>query len=219
MNILLNNIEARVLGSLIEKEITTPDYYPLSLNALVNACNQKSNREPVMSLDETAVSAALANLTDQNLAAGTSGRDSRVLKYEHRLQEAFNCDRLETAILCVLLLRGPQTPGELRSRTERMHRFDDLEQVQSTLQRLMKREPPIVAVLPRQPGTKEVRYAHLLSGELQIAVSAPEHGAVTSLRSSNDTERIARLEDAVARLEKELAETREHLAALQKQFE
>jgi len=219
MNILLNNIEARVLGSLIEKEITTPDYYPLSLNALVNACNQKSNREPVMSLDETAVSAALANLTDQNLAAGTSGRDSRVLKYEHRLQEAFNFDRLETAILCVLLLRGPQTPGELRSRTERMHRFDDLEQVQSTLQRLMKREPPIVAVLPRQPGTKEVRYAHLLSGELQIAVSAPEHGAVTSLRSSNDTERIARLEEAVARLEKELAETREHLAALQKQFE
>jgi hypothetical protein len=219
MNILLNNIEARVLGSLIEKEITTPDYYPLSLNALVNACNQKSNREPVMSLDETAVSAALANLTDQNLAAGTSGRDSRVLKYEHRLQEAFNFDRLETAILCVLLLRGPQTPGELRSRTERMHRFDDLEQVQSTLQRLMKREPPIVAVLPRQPGTKEVRYAHLLSGELQIAVSAPEHGAVTSLSSSNDTERIARLEDAVARLEKELAETREHLAALQKQFE
>lgn len=219
MNILLNNIEARVLGSLIEKEITTPDYYPLSLNALVNACNQKSNREPVMSLDETAVSAALANLTDQNLAAGTSGRDSRVLKYEHRLQEAFNFDRLETAILCVLLLRGPQTPGELRSRTERMHRFDDLEQVQSTLQRLMKREPPIVAVLPRQPGTKEVRYAHLLSGELQIAVSAPEHGAVTSLRSSNDTERIARLEDAVARLERELAETKEHLAALQKQFE
>lgn len=219
MNVLLNNIEARVLGSLIEKEITTPDYYPLSLNALVNACNQKSNREPVMSLDETAVSAALANLTDQNLAAGTSGRDSRVLKYEHRLQEAFNFDRLETAILCVLLLRGPQTPGELRSRTERMHRFDDLEQVQSTLQRLMKREPPIVAVLPRQPGTKEVRYAHLLSGELQIAVSAPEHGAVTSLRSSNDTERIARLEDAVARLERELAETKEHLAALQKQFE
>src|SRR6185437_3385600 len=219
MNILLNNIEARVLGSLIEKEITTPDYYPLSLNALVNACNQKSNREPVMSLDETAVSAALANLTDQNLAAGTGGRDSRVLKYEHRLQEAFNFDRLETAILCVLLLRGPQTPGELRSRTERMHKFDDLEQVQSTLQRLMKREPPIVAMLPRQPGTKETRYAHLLSGELQTPVFASEHAAPSPLRSSNDTERIARLEEAVARLEKELAETREHLAALQKQFE
>ncbi len=219
MNILLNNIEARVLGSLIEKEITTPDYYPLSLNALVNACNQKSNRDPVMNLDENAVSGALAELIEKNLAAGTSGRDSRVLKYEHRLQEAFNFDRLETAILCVLLLRGPQTPGELRSRTERMHKFDDLEQVQSTLQRLMKREPPIVAILPRQPGTKEARYSHLLSGELQIPVSAPEYEAASPLRSSSDAERIARLEDAVARLEKELAETKEHLAALQKQFE
>ena len=220
MNILLNNIEARVLGALIEKEITTPDYYPLSLNALVNACNQKSNREPVMNLEENSVSRALAQLTEKNLAAGTSARDSRVLKYEHRLQEAFNFDRLETAILCVLLLRGPQTPGELRSRTERMHKFDDLEQVQSTLQRLIKREPPIVAMLPRQPGTKEARYAHLLSGELQApAISVPEHATPNPLRSSSDAERIARLEDAVARLEKELAETKEQLAALQKQFE
>jgi len=220
MDVLLNDVEARVLGSLIEKEITTPDYYPLSLNALVNACNQKSNREPVMNLDETAVSGALAELTEKNLAAGTSGRDSRVLKYEHRLQEAFNFDRLETAMLCVLLLRGPQTPGELRSRTERMHKFDDLEQVQSTLQRLMKREPPIVAMLPRQPGTKEARYAHLLSGELQApAVFAPEHAAPSPLRGSSDAERIARLEDAVARLEKELAETKAQLAGLQKQFE
>jgi len=220
MDVLLNDVEARVLGSLIEKEITTPDYYPLSLNALVNACNQKSNREPVMNLDETAVSGALAELTEKNLAAGTSGRDSRVLKYEHRLQEAFNFDRLETAMLCVLLLRGPQTPGELRSRTERMHKFDDLEQVQSTLQRLMKREPPIVAMLPRQPGTKEARYAHLLSGELQApAVFAPEHAAPSPLRGSSDAERIARLEDAVARLEKELAETKKQLVAPQKQFE
>lgn len=219
MNILLNNVEARVLGSLIEKEITTPDYYPLSLNALVNACNQKSNREPVMNLDETAVGGALDELTEKNLAAGTSGRDSRVLKYEHRLQEAFNFDRLETAILCVLLLRGPQTPGELRSRTERMHRFEDLEQVQSTLQRLMKREPPIVAMLPRQPGTKEARFTHLLSGELQAPVFGPEHATASPLRSSSEAERIARLEDAVARLEEELAETKEHLAALQKQFE
>lgn len=219
MNILLNNIQARVLGSLIEKEISTPDYYPLSLNALVNACNQKSNREPVMNLDETAVGGALAELSEKNLAVGASGRDSRVLKYEHRLQEAFNFDRLETAVLCVLLLRGPQTPGELRSRTERMHRFEDLEQVQSTLQRLMKREPPIAAVLPRQPGTKEARYGHLLSGDLQTPVSAPEHAAASPLRSSGDVERLARLEDAVAHLEKELAETKEHLAALEKQCE
>lgn len=219
MDILLNDVEARVLGSLIEKEITTPDYYPLSLNALVNACNQKSNREPVMNLDENAVSGALAELAKTNLAAGTSGRDSRVLKYEHRLQEVFNFDRLETAMLWVLLLRGPQTPGELRSRTERMHKFDDLEQVQSTLQRLMKCEPPVVEMLPRQPGTKEARYTHLLSGEVQTSISATEHVAVSPLRSSSDAERIARLEDAVARLEKELTETREHLAALQKQFE
>lgn len=219
MNILLNEVEARVLGSLIEKEITTPDYYPLSLNALVNACNQKSNRDPVMNLDENTVNRALVSLTEKNLAAGTSGRDSRVLKYEHRLQEAFNFDRLETAILCVLLLRGPQTPGELRSRTERMHRFDDMEQAQSTLQRLMKRELPIVATLPRQPGTKEARYAHLLSGKLQAPVSAREHAEVSSLRSSSDAERIARLEDAVTRLERELADTREQLAALRKQFE
>lgn len=219
MNILLNNIEARVLGSLIEKEITTPDYYPLSLNALVNACNQKSNREPMMNLDETVVGKALDELTEKNLAAGTSGRDSRVLKYEHRFQEAFNFDRLETAILCVLLLRGPQTPGELRTRTERMHRFDDLEQVQTTLQRLMKREPSIVAMLAKQPGTKEARYAHLLSGELQTPVSASENAVASPLRGSSDAERIARLEDAVARLEKELAETKDHLAALQKQFE
>ena len=217
MEILLSDVEARVLGSLIEKEITTPDYYPLSLNALVNACNQKSNREPVMNVDEHAVTAALNELTEKNLAAGTSGRDSRVLKYEHRLQEAFNFDRLETAILCVLLLRGPQTPGELRSRTERMYKFDDLEQVQSTLQRLMKREPPVIAMLPRQPGTKEARYAHLLSGELQTPASDFEHAAESSPRGSSDAERIARLEDAVVRLEKELADTKEHLAALQKQ--
>ena len=219
MDILLNDVEARVLGSLIEKEITTPDYYPLSLNALVNACNQKSNREPVMNLDENAVSGALAELTEKNLAAGTSGRDSRVLKYEHRLQEAFNFDRLEMAVLCVLLLRGPQTLGELRSRTERMHKFDDLEQVQSTLQRLMKREPPVVAMLARQPGTKEARYAHLLSGELQAPAPDSERAAASPLRSPSDAERITRLEDAVSRLEKELAETKEHLAALQKQFE
>lgn len=219
MDILLSDVEARVLGSLIEKEITTPDYYPLSLNALVNACNQKSNREPVMNLDENAVSGALTELTEKNLAAGTSGRDSRVLKYEHRLQEAFNFDRLETALLCILLLRGPQTPGELRSRTERMHKFDDWEQVQSTLQRLMKREPPVVAILPRQPGTKEARYAHLLSGEWQAPASDSERAAASVPRVSSDAERITRLENTVMRLERELTEAKEHLAALQKQFE
>ena len=165
MDHLLNDVEARVLGALIEKDITTPDYYPLSLNALVNACNQKNNREPVMSLDEDAVRQALDALHAQNLAGPAGGADSRVTKYEHRLQEVFNFNRGETAILCVLLLRGPQTPGELRGRTERMHRFEALDEVNSALQRLIQREPPIVRILPRQPGTKEARYMHLLSGD------------------------------------------------------
>src|SRR5437667_12840179 len=143
MTLTLTEIEARVLGSLIEKDITTPDYYPLSLNALVNASNQKNNRDPVMTLDEESVRTALTTLQEKRLAGPTSSADSRVTKYEHRLQEAFNFNRGETAILCVLLLRGPQTPGELRGRTERMHRFDDLIEVQSTLQRLMPREPPL----------------------------------------------------------------------------
>src|ERR1700760_356523 len=148
----LSNAEVRVLGSLIEKDVTTPDYYPMSLNALVNACNQKNNRDPVMNLDEPAVREALDGLQQQGLAGPASGADSRVTKYEHRLQEIFNFSRGETAILCVLLLRGPQTPGELRGRTERMHRFEDLDAVQFSLQKLMQRDPPLVAVLSRQPG-------------------------------------------------------------------
>src|SRR5438045_9466580 len=134
----LDAVEARVLGALIEKEVTTPEYYPLSLNALVSACNQKSNREPVMNLDEAAVRKALHSLEGQSLVRSVSPADSRVTKYEHRLQEAFNFYRHETAILCLLLLRGPQTPGELRTRAERMHPFDDLSAVQSSLQYLMK---------------------------------------------------------------------------------
>ena len=134
MDILLNPAQARVLGSLVEKDITTPEYYPLSLNALVNACNQKSNREPVMSLSEDAVRDALAGLQEYRLAGPASNADSRVPKYEHRLQEVFNFDRREIALLCVLLLRGPQTPGELRGRTERMYHFDSLDDVQGGLQ-------------------------------------------------------------------------------------
>jgi len=137
MDIHLTAIEARVLGSLIEKDITTPDYYPLSLNALVNACNQKNNREPVMNLDENSVRDALAGLQEQRLAGPARSADSRVTKYEHRLQEVFNFTRGETALLCVLLLRGPQTPGELRGRTERMFRFEHLDDVEATLRRLV----------------------------------------------------------------------------------
>ena len=225
VNVLLNENECRVLGALVEKEITTPEYYPLSLNALVNACNQKSNRDPVMNLDEAAVRQALHSLDGQSLVRSVSASDSRVTKYEHRLQEAFNFYRHEIAILCVLLLRGPQTPGELRTRTERMHSFDDLSAVQSSLNHLMKREPPLAKVLPRQPGTKESRYAHLLSGDVDVfePKSEVEAGAATN---SADAERIAFLEKEVAALrnevsnfQKEIADLRQQFAQFKKQFE
>ena len=215
---ILTEVETRVLGSLVEKDLTTPDYYPLSLNALVNACNQKSNRDPMMNLNENAVSQALRSLEKEGLAGPADGMDNRVTKFEHRLQEAFNFDRREIAILCELLLRGPQTPGELRSRAERMHPFEDLGQVQSTLQRLAQREPPLVKMLPRQPGTKEARYAHLLSGDVQIqAPAAAPETAVTN--STADSERIARLENDVATLQDEVANLKQQLAAFRKQFE
>jgi uncharacterized protein len=216
VNILLNEIECRVLGSLVEKEITTPEYYPLSLNALINACNQKSNREPVMNLDEAAVRQALHSLDGQSLVRSVSAADSRVTKYEHRLQETFNFYRHEIAILSVLLLRGPQTPGELRGRTERLHHFDDLNAVQSSLQHLMKREPPLVQVLPRQPGTKEARYAHLLSGDVESFEAKPE--TATSMITL-DGERMRHLEEEVAALRKEVADLKHQLAVFRKQFE
>ncbi len=207
-----------MLGSLIEKEVTTPEYYPLSLNALINACNQKSNREPLMNLDEEAVRQALHSLDQQALARSTASGDSRVAKYQHELQEVFNLDRRETAILCLLLLRGSQTPGELRGRSERLHRFDDLGEVQSTLQRLIRREPPLVKMLPRQPGTKEARYAQLLSSDAPIRKSEQSPEPPFS-STSVDNERIARLEHGVAGLQKEIADLRQLLADFRKQFE
>ena len=220
MNIILNEVETRVLGSLVEKDVTTPDYYPLSLNALVNACNQKNNRDPVMNLDEDTVQQALTTLQEKRLAGPTSSADSRVTKYEHRLQEAFNFTRGETAMLCVLLLRGPQTPGELRGRTERMHRFEDLTEVQSTLQRLMQRDPPLARVLPRQPGTKEARYKHLLAGDVEDftdVARAPTPASVP--RNPANADRLSSLEDEVASLHREIAELKEQFASFRKQFE
>ena len=216
MEFILTEIEARVLGSLAEKESTTPDYYPLSLNALVNACNQKSNRDPVMNLDEDAVRDALDSLNAKNLAGAVSGAESRVTKYEHRLQEVFNFTRGEAAVICALLLRGPQTPGELRTRSERIFQFAELSDVQSTLQRLMQREPALVRVLPRQPGTKEARYMHLFCGD---AAPAPDQQASSGLPSSATDDRVARLESIVTSLHAELAEVKEQLAAFRKQFE
>lgn len=216
----LTNIEVRVLGSLIEKDIATPDYYPLSLNALVNACNQKNNRDPVITLDEDSVAHALATLQEKRLAGPASGADSRVTKYEHRLQEVFNFDRRETAILCVLLLRGPQTPGELRGRTERMYRFEALDDVISTLDRLSQRQPSLVAILPRQPGRKESRYMQLFSGDVPPAVDVARASSPASdqVRSSTDP-RFAHLENEVLELRREVAEMQQQLAAFRKQFE
>lgn len=217
--ILLKATEIRVLGALVEKDITTPDYYPLSLNALINACNQKNNRDPVTSLDENEVRDALAGLQEMRLAGPAGGADSRVTKYEHRLQEVFNFTRGETATLCVLLLRGPQTPGELRGRTERMHRFETLEDILGSLQKLMDRQPPLVRVLPRQPGTKESRYAQLLGGNIEaweeVRSTMPErHQAERA-----DEHRIAHLETEVAVLRAELADVRQEVRDFKRRFE
>lgn len=216
MSLQLTPIEARVLGALVEKDITTPDYYPLSLNALVNACNQKNNRDPVMTLDENAVRDALETLHDKGLAGPVSSADSRVTKYEHRLQEAFNFHRDETAVLCVLLLRGPQTPGELRGRTERMHHFNDLDEVQSTLQRLMQHDPPFVAMLARQPGTKESRYMHLFSGDAAPLPTPPPSSAAPERDAD---ERLARLESIITDLQQQFADLKQEFASFRKQFD
>ena len=211
-------MEARVLGALLEKEITTPDYYPLSLNSLVNACNQKSNRDPVTNLDEDSVRDALRTLHDNSLARSVSAADSRVTKYEHRLQEAFNFDRREAALFCELLLRGPQTPGELRMRAERMHQFDDLSEAQSALQRLMNREPPLVKVLARQPGTKESRYIHLLSGDAK-PVSSTAGREVPAALEREKTDGFSRLSSEMAELRRDMADLKQQFAAFRKQFE
>jgi uncharacterized protein YceH (UPF0502 family) len=233
VNFNLSPVEARVLGCLIEKEITTPDYYPLSLNALQNAANQKSNREPVMELDEESIRRALHSLSEQQLAR-SAATDSRVPKYEHRLADVFNFHRHETALICVLLLRGPQTPGELRTRTDRLYTFDDLNAVNSALNLLMNRQPPLVKLLARQPGTKEARYAHLLSGDVPDQTQAQSASAQThssAHESSSDrqaieasvsatySERLMELEREVADLRSEVADLKQQLAAFQKQFQ
>lgn len=209
----LTAAQARVLGALMEKEATTPEYYPLSSNALVNACNQRSNREPVMSLDEEDVRQALHGLEDKQLAGRARSAEGRVTKYEHWLGEAFNFTRAEGALMCVLLLRGPQTPGELRGRTERIHPFTEIAEVLVGLEKLMQREPPLVAILPRQPGTKESRYAHLLSGPVDTLVLLAAEAASAHDSASRD-ERIAQLEAAVDELRQEVAALRQKLDTL-----
>jgi uncharacterized protein len=212
MGLHLDEAEARVLGALMEKEVATPEYYPLSLNALVNACNQKSNRDPVVSYDEDTVETALDGLREKGVAVRVSGHDMRVPKHAHRLSEVMNLGRREAAVLCVLMLRGPQTAGELRGRTERLYPFDDLEAVDACLTRLMEWPPePLVTKLPRQTGYKEQRYAHLLSGE----PPAPQTPAVRETREDP----VARLQSSVDVLESEVADLKRQLAELRRQLE
>jgi uncharacterized protein YceH (UPF0502 family) len=205
---VLDPIQTRVLGSLIEKEITTPENYPLSLNSLVNACNQKSSRDPVLELIEDEVRQALHTLEDENLVSTL--HDARVPKYEHRIRTVLNLRRDETAVLCLLMLRGPQTPGELRNRSERLYSFDDIAAVQSTLDRLASREPaseaapsstgPLTAILPRQPGAREARYTHLLSGEPAVQAPASARTSHSAGDDSSAAQRIAQLESRLAEL-------------------
>jgi len=217
----LTAAQARVLGALLEKEITTPDYYPLTMNALTSACNQRSNREPVMALDEEEIHLALRGLEERNLV-GRARVDGRVSKYEHHLGEVFNFTRAETALICVLLLRGPQTPGELRGRSERLHKFDEIADVLSVLQKLMERDPALVAQLPRQPGTKELRYAHLLSGPVEgmlvgVSSGVPVTSAAHSFVTPAPLE--AGAEARIAHLEAEVSELRARLDALQQKID
>jgi uncharacterized protein YceH (UPF0502 family) len=197
---ILNDTEIRVLGSLIEKEITTPEYYPLSLNALMAACNQSSNRNPVMHLDEATVAAAVDGLREKKLVHFVDRSESRVTKYRHVLYEAMSLNRPAIAVLCVLMLRGPQTVGEIRTRTNRLYDFASLEQVETTLNSLMSGESPFVVRLPRQTGQKEVRYAHLLSGEVRVTEPEPEL-------------------DRIGKLEKEIEDLKKQFEQFRKQFE
>jgi uncharacterized protein YceH (UPF0502 family) len=219
---LLNAVEVRVLGALLEKEITTPDYYPLTLNALTAACNQKSNRHPVVEFDEKTVARALEGLREKGLARMISGAEWRVPKYYHLMADKLGLARPAVAVLCVLMLRGPQTVGEIRGRTGRMHEFADLAEVETTLQGLMDREGgPLVAQLPRQPGRKESRCAHLLAGEPEVPEEEEDepHLEPATLAVQAENERLARLEEEVAALRQELAALQEAFAGFKSQFE
>ena len=214
MTTILTDIETRVLGSLIEKQVTTPEYYPLTLNALTLACNQKNNRQPVTSYAESQVADAVESLREKNLAYVFYGSTSRVPKYKHVVPEVMHLSPPETALMCVLMLRGAQTPGELRGNASRLHEFSGLEEVEAVLNALISREDePLVVRLPRQPGQKEVRFAHLLSGEIDVEALAAEPER-PSRQSS-----VERLEQKVDALTAEIEKLKEQFDQFRKQFE
>lgn len=215
MDILLNEVEARIVGCLIEKEATTPEYYPLTLNALVAACNQKSNRFPVVEYDEKTVQQALDDLREKNIVYVFYGSTSRVPKYKHILPKLLEIDLHEVAIICVLLLRGFQTIGELKERSQRIYEFESLNEVHQTLDELKKRDEPLIAELPKQPGQKEARYAHLLSGE----ISAEKLESVPHTPTQARQDQIAKLEAEVEELKTNYANLRAEFEEFKKQFE
>ena len=219
MDITLTHYEARVIGCLIEKEITTPDQYPLSLNALTNACNQKSNREPVLALAESTVQQTLDELVKKRLVLDKSGFGSRVVKYQHRFCNSefgnLKFSEQELGIVCVLLLRGPQTPGELRTRTNRLCKFTDVHEVESTLEQLIERDDgPFVVRLPREAGKRELRYAHLFSGEVPITDSTQNGDTQVTLPGPDD-ERLDQLEQLVSELRQELERVKDRIGLLE----
>lgn len=218
MEHLLDEIEARVLGCLVEKDLATPEYYPLTLNALTNACNQKSNREPVMLLEDTDVVRALDSLRQKQMAH-QSAEGVRTAKYCHNMEGVLRLDPEELAVLAELLLRGPQTVGELRNRAERMCPVGDLQATEELLQNLMERDEPLLMRLPRQPGRKEQRFAHLLSGTPEIDETSSLAPEPARLQVAAENDRIAKLEEDVATLRTELDEVRNQLKSFQAQFE
>lgn len=219
MSTTLNEIEVRVLGSLVEKQLTTPEYYPLTLNALTAACNQKSNREPVMSLSDSEIQAAIDRMRDLNLVYLFYGSGSRTVKYKHMLPSVFELDPAGTAVMTVLMLRGPQTIGEIRDRTGRLFEFRDLNEVQSALDELGRRDEPLIVKLERQAGQKEARYAHLLSGEIDVSKLHVAAERTVAGGNAPSGERIEKLEGEVERLSSELAEFKAIFEEFRKQFD
>ncbi len=215
---LLNETEARIVGALVEKQLTTPEYYPLTLNALVNACNQKNNREPVVAFNDSIVTNALEILRDRNIVYVFYGSTSRVPKYKHMLPSIYELEPPEVAVVCVMLLRGPQTLGELRTRAERLYQFQSLGEIQETLDGLARREAPLVVKLPVQPGQKEARFGHLISGEIDVEAFAAAQAAPVR-RSGLDAERIEKLEEEVASLRGVVDTLKETFEEFRKQFE
>ena len=219
MPTILSEIEVRVLASLVEKQITTPEYYPLTLNSLTTACNQKNNRNPVTAYTEDQVSQALETLREKNLTYVFYGSTSRVPKYKHVMPEVIHLSPPELALMCALMLRGPQTPGELRGNASRLHEFHGLEEIEQTLNDLMSRDgEPLVARLPRQAGQKEIRFAHLLSGEVHVDEVA-EPISPRRAASAPQTDRIAKLEEEVSALKTQVEELRQQLETFKQQFE